>query len=469
MAIEITDRSTAPYAAVCYLEVAFPNGVRSRGSGVVVGPNDVLTALHVVFSTPDGGWATSVRIQPGADTLPQSAPLGTFTDVAAFARRVPDWDTNKDGLLFADESQYDLALLGLRSRIGDVSGWLPVDAERTSFSAQVLGYPSRGTGLMADTSTAQPDGSAAVFSVGLGLGAGASGGPILRTIDGDARVAGVLSSGDNALTTSRYAGLFGPGNLSWLNTELLANDDLIAGQTAVRIMGSLNDDTLGGNTADNIILGGSGRDRISGSGGQDLVDGGTGVDTLQLRGKLADYQLAKVSAFSSSAAGLPPQLTVTHRVTDSQAGRDGTLNLSRMERLAFTDKGIALDVDAEAGDAAALVGTLLGHDATLDARLNGIALGFLAGGRSLLDLAQAALDATLGANPVPASVLSLLYRHYAGGEADTATLAALAPLLGPGQFTSASLALAVSDLADHPARVALQGVSAIEYLPLAAV
>ena len=465
MAIEITDRSTAPYAAVCYLEVTFPNGVRSRGSGVVVGPNDVLTALHVVFSTPDGGWATSVRIQPGADTLPQSAPLGTFTDVAAFARRVPDWDTNKDGLLFADESQYDLALLGLRSRIGDVSGWLPVDAERTSFSAQVLGYPSRGTGLMAGTSTAQPDGSAAVFSVGLGLGAGASGGPILRTIDGDARVAGVLSSGDNALTTSRYAGLFGPGNLSWLDTELLANDDLIAGQTAVRIMGSLNDDTLSGNTADNIILGGSGRDRIAASGGRDLVDGGTGVDTLVLRGAFSQYQANAVGAFRSDAAGLPAELRVDYRLTDLSANRDGTLDLSRIERVEFSDIAFALDVQGEAGDACALLGVTLGPAAAQDPQLVGIALRLLASGATFEQAAGQALTAALGAGASNEQVVALLYRNLFGREADNATVAAFASLIQSGAYTPQSLTLAAAELAENPVRIALNGQLAVAYTP----
>ena len=42
---EIAARTTFPYSAITYVVVEWPNGSRSAGSGVVVGQNDVMTAL----------------------------------------------------------------------------------------------------------------------------------------------------------------------------------------------------------------------------------------------------------------------------------------------------------------------------------------------------------------------------------------------------------------------------------------
>ena len=59
---EISARTTFPYSAITYVVVEWPNGSRTAGSGVVVGLNDVLTAMHVVFNSDRGGWASDVPI-----------------------------------------------------------------------------------------------------------------------------------------------------------------------------------------------------------------------------------------------------------------------------------------------------------------------------------------------------------------------------------------------------------------------
>ena len=70
---EITNRTAAPYRTVCYILTEWADGTFSRGSGVVVGVNDVLTANHVVYSAVHGGVARSITIYPGADTNPYLA------------------------------------------------------------------------------------------------------------------------------------------------------------------------------------------------------------------------------------------------------------------------------------------------------------------------------------------------------------------------------------------------------------
>ena len=71
---EITNRTDAPYRSIAYVVSTWADGSATRGSGTVVGVNDVLTALHVVFDNTRGGWAASVTITPAADTQPYNAP-----------------------------------------------------------------------------------------------------------------------------------------------------------------------------------------------------------------------------------------------------------------------------------------------------------------------------------------------------------------------------------------------------------
>lgn len=242
MEIEITNRTAAPYRSICYIECTWPDGSRTRGSGVVVGTNDVLTALHVVFDAPRGGWAATVRVTPGADTLPRfDAPFGTFSDVGRINGRTNNWDQDGDGLLFDSESQFDLALIGLRSRIADSTGTLGLTSTASDFTGTILGYPGDSAGLIQNSGVfADASSRFGVFDLTTGLGGGASGGPLLQTdANGNNFVAGVLSSGNTSDTVSTYAGLFGPSNFEWLTQAINGNNDLIGGSGFVASIGSV--------------------------------------------------------------------------------------------------------------------------------------------------------------------------------------------------------------------------------------
>ena len=90
-----------------------------------MGVNDVLTAMHVVYDASRGGWARDILIRPAADTWPTlQQPLGAYTDWGEIDARTQDWDRDGDGLVTTAEAQWDLALIGLQSRIGDSTGWV---------------------------------------------------------------------------------------------------------------------------------------------------------------------------------------------------------------------------------------------------------------------------------------------------------------------------------------------------------
>ena len=227
---EITNRTAFPYVSICYIESTWPDGSLTRASGVVVGINDVLTAAHVVYNAERGGFAMSVSVMPAADTEPFLVqPYGSF-DVGLLDVRVSNWDLDGDQLVSPWEAQYDLALLGMRASIGNITGWLGTWGYNQDFSGTMIGYPSVGGGMMAESVYADASTSYGIFEIDAALGAGASGGPLMVVSGGSTYVVGVLSAGDDV--SSSYAALFGPGNSDWLQSVMAANDYLISGPPA---------------------------------------------------------------------------------------------------------------------------------------------------------------------------------------------------------------------------------------------
>ena len=335
---EISDTRQSPYSSICYIRCTWADGSMTRASAVVVGLNDVLTALHAVYDPQRGGFAQKIAVFPGADTSPFfNAPFGEFSvrpqDISA---RAPTWDDDGDGLLTPAESAVDLALLGLGTRIGSVTGWLPVTNLPLDFTGLAVGYPARGTGQMAQQVFADASSWYGVYDLSMGLGAGASGGPLLYSAGGVTSVVGVLSAGDSAHTTSTYAGLFGPGTWDWLRGAMDANDTLIglapgaAPDAGPRVyMGT------GGNDS---YVGTAGRDVFTGLAGDDSFDGGDGLDTAVFSGTRGSHNVQVLSAAQV-------------RVVDTVPWRDGTDMLTNVERIRFDDFSMAFDVRGAAGQA----------------------------------------------------------------------------------------------------------------------
>ncbi|MDP3700764.1 MAG: DUF4214 domain-containing protein [Hylemonella sp.] len=226
---EVTARTTFPYSAICHIQVTFADGYNARGSGVVVGNNDVLTAQHVVYDASHGGYATSITVTPGADSSPFTAPFGSFSNWGNIQARTRNWDQNGDGLVSQSEAQYDMALIGMRVNIGATVGYMGLSNTSSDFSGTMAGYPARGTGLMAERVYADASRDYGVFDIDSGLGGGASGGPLFNDSN---RVVGVLSSGNSSNTSSTYAALFAPGTWDWLVAAMASNDSLVGGSPA---------------------------------------------------------------------------------------------------------------------------------------------------------------------------------------------------------------------------------------------
>ena len=336
---EISARTSFPYRTVVYISVIFPNGETVRGSGAVIGNNDVLTAMHVVYDATRGGWGTKFAVTPGADTSPLDSPYGVFRDVAQLSAPTQNWDTNGDGQLSNAEAQYDIALISLSSNIQSVVGSFGLMPNKFDFYGTMAGYPSRGTGLMAERVYADALDTSTVYRIGSELGQGASGGPLFTD---EGRVAGVLSAGDNS--SSIYAGLWNNSVWNWLIKAMSDNDSLITTTPApspggggrgsdnpivgVFVQGTAVSDSLTGNAAG---------DLLQGLGGNDILNGGDGKDTASYRGSRSEYSLRYLNGDGS----------VT--IIDNVANRDGTDQLVSIERLKFAEGFYAIDTQGSGG------------------------------------------------------------------------------------------------------------------------
>jgi V8-like Glu-specific endopeptidase len=457
MQYEITDRTTFPYSAITYIEVTFPNGFRARGSGVVIGPNDVLTAMHVVFDATQGGWARSITVMPGADTSPRQLPYGSYSDWGKVNGRTTNWDSNGDGMLYDSEAQWDLAVIGMKSPIGDQTGWIPVVSLPNDFYGVMVGYPARGTGMMAESVFADASSVYGVYDIRSDLGPGASGGPLLYTSGGATYVAGVLSSGAGNGTESTYAGLFGTGTWDWLMGVMAGNDDLIAGYASAAIRGTEGNDRLVGDSLANTISGLGGNDWIQGGPGDDVIDGGAGIDVAVFTGVRSGYTI------TIGSSGVT--------VADRTPGRDGTDSLTHVERLWFSDLALALDLTGNAGVVAKTIGAVLGRDVLAHNKaVVGIGLQLADSGMAYADLVQLALRARLGDDAVHEAVVHLLHWNLTGSAPSAYNMTLFKGMLESGAVTQAGLALAAAESALNVSGIDLVGLSStgLEFSPFVA-
>jgi len=104
-------------------------------------------------------------------------------------------------------------------------------------------------------------------------------------------------------------------------------------------------------------------DTIKGSPGIDFFDGGLGLDTVVYNGPQERYTINK---------------TGNRYVVSEPTGSDDTDYLSNIERLQFSNGKVALDVEnGNAGEAAKLIGALLGPTYVKDKALAGIVINLL--------------------------------------------------------------------------------------------
>ena len=168
----------------------------------------------------------------------------------------------------------------------------------------------------------------------------------------------------NAISTTEYI----PIPNVWI-----AYDTLIENAS-----GGQNDDTLYGNEADNVLSGNEGNDILIGMSGNDTYQGGNGIDTVVLNGSKDNFTLQK---------------TEEGFLISGQIGNEGDDQMMDIERIVFNDKGLALDIDGNAGSLAKLLGTVFGANSINNTEFVKIGLSLFDDGNTQEQLASIALKA----------------------------------------------------------------------------
>jgi hypothetical protein len=184
-------------------------------------------------------------------------------------------------------------------------------------------------------------------------------------------------------------------------------------------------------------------DVIKGQPGTDFFDGGLGVDTVVYSGPQERYTINNSG---------------NRYVVSEPTGSDDTDYLSNIERLQFSNGKVALDLAGNAGEAARLIGALLGPTYVKDKALAGIVIGLLdqnyapqtiaalglntsmyvglAGSASNEDFVKHVFKNVIGRGPGEAEL-----QTYVGMLSAGTSQAALAVMAADTEFTAAQIGL----------------------------
>ncbi|MBN9508019.1 MAG: Hint domain-containing protein [Alphaproteobacteria bacterium] len=185
-----------PYDTIVYVTTTI-NGAGYQGSGVLIAPDEVLTASHVVYSSQDGA-ATSVEVTPAYDM--GAAPYGTEAATVLHYNTIQ----NSDDLIALTWSQYDYAVIHLANPFTGL-GTMGLQSNFAGGTAEVSGYPTSAGGAQVSSSENITKVPGYTLYQGTALGPGSSGGPVWVDESDGPRVVGIISSASG--TTGYFTGL----------------------------------------------------------------------------------------------------------------------------------------------------------------------------------------------------------------------------------------------------------------------
>lgn len=139
-------------------------------------------------------------------------------------------------------------------------------------------------------------------------------------------------------------------------------------------------------------------DRLIATSQNESINGADGIDAVVYSGLRNSYTITKTNQ----------NITITDIANSKSID-----TLISIERLAFSDKNIALDLNGHAGTTAKILGAVFGADAVSNTSYAGIGLKLLDDGMSYESLMALAIDAA-GAI-TPQAVVDLLWNNVVGG------------------------------------------------------
>jgi hypothetical protein len=224
-------------------------------------------------------------------------------------------------------------------------------------------------------------------------------------------------------------------------------------------------DTVIGNELDNTLFGLAGNDLLVGGLGNDIIDGGSGLDTVKVDDQYGseaarNYSLEKLTDGSWNVSFIGPTIAIYPPPVTN--GSDKLINV---ERLRFTDKSFALDLDGAAGISAKVIGAVLGKTQVQNPTFLGLGLSYLDKGMSYSDLGALAMTA-VGATTNDA-VVSTLWRNVVGFDTSAEQKAPYIKMLNDG-MKFGDLVVLAADTSLNTTNINLVGLAqtGIEYIPV---
>lgn len=187
-------------------------------------------------------------------------------------------------------------------------------------------------------------------------------------------------------------------------------------------------------------------DRFVNTPSKDNFDGGPGIDTV-------------VYDKPSSMYGV--SVKDTNMSVSSSDPTEGTDFLRNIERLQFSDQGLAFDLDGHAGVAAKTLGLVFGPEAVKVPAYVGICLDYLDNKQfTPAQLMHEALTIRLGNDAlIPQKLVSFLYERLTGVAPVPSELNKYVGWITSGAYTADGLAVFAADLSLNPVSVQLAGLA----------
>ncbi|WP_027159934.1 hypothetical protein [Methylobacter luteus] len=206
------------------------------------------------------------------------------------------------------------------------------------------------------------------------------------------------------------------------------------------------------------FAGTDGNDALVGGGAENgFLIGGPGIDTVVYGNASDQYKINSNRPYVRSTL-ISTDIIRHIAVSDTTAGA-GVDMLEGVERLQFSDKSIAFDIDGNAGKVARILGAVFGKDAVANAEYAGTYLALLDKGMSYEDLMMRALNEKLGIGFSDADEIKLLYQNIVGSQPSKANLIHWTATIASGRYTQASFGVLEAELESNATNINLAGLA----------